>query len=66
MLELEMFFFGYPRIVGLEHFLNLTRLRIVNQKISSMKGVEVCRNLEELWICEGQLTKIEGAIIVVM
>lgn len=60
VLELEMFFFGYPRVVGMEYFPSLTKLRVVNQKINSMKGVEACMNLEELWICEGQLTKIEG------
>lgn len=64
--ELEMFFFGYPRIVGLEHFPNLTKLCIVNQKISSMKGVEACMNLEELWVCEGKLAKIEGSATVVL
>lgn len=60
VLELEMFFFGCPRIVGMQYFPNLTKLRIVNQKIGSMKGVDACTNLEELWICEGQLIKIEG------
>ena len=64
--ELEMFFFGYPRIVGLEHFPNLTKLCIVNQKIHSMKGVETCMNLEELWVCEGKLTKIEGSATTVV
>ena len=64
--ELEMFFFGYPRIVGMEYFPNLTKLCIVNQKMSSMKGVEACMHLEELWICEGQLTKIEGTVVDVL
>ena len=58
-----MFFFGYPRIVGMQHFPNLSKLSIVNQKIGSMKGIEACMNLEELWICEGQLTRIEGDLI---
>ena len=60
MFELEMFFFGFPRIVGMKHFPRLTKLCIVNQKITSMKGIESCKSLQELWICEGQLTKIEG------
>ena len=64
--ELEMFFFGYPRIVGMNYFPNLTKLCIVNQKINSMKGVEGCMHLEELWICEGQLTKIEGTAVDVL
>lgn len=58
--ELEMFFFGFPRIVGMEHFPRLTKLCIINQKITSMEGIESCRTLQELWVCEGRLTKIEG------
>lgn len=52
---LEIFFFGCPRIVGLHHFPFLSCLRIVNQRISSMKGLSVCTSLNELWICEGDI-----------
>ena len=52
---LEIFFFGCPKIVGLHHFPNLCILRIVNQKISSMKGIECCGSLEELWISEAEI-----------
>lgn len=52
---LEIFFFGCPRIVGLHHFPFLSCLRIVNQRISSMKGISVCTSLNELWICEGDI-----------
>ena len=53
--QLEIFFFGYPRIVGLHHFPVLRCLRIVNQKIKSMKGLQCCHSLKELWICEGDI-----------
>ncbi|KAL5493183.1 hypothetical protein EMCRGX_G014321 [Ephydatia muelleri] len=57
---LEIFFFGFPKIVGMHHFPNLTSLCIMNQKIYKISGLESCRLLEELWICEGCIEKIEG------
>ena len=50
---LEIFFFGYSRLVGLHHFPSLRKLCVMNQKIHSLSGLESCRNLEELWVCEG-------------
>ena len=50
---LEFFFFGCPRIVGLQHFPALRCLRIVNQKLPSLLGIGSCPFLEELWVCEG-------------
>ena len=59
--SLEMFFFGCPRIVGLQNFPNLSCLKVVNQKIGSMRGIESCITLEELWICEGEIeVKLTG------
>ena len=49
---LEFFFFGCPRIVGLQHFPALCCLRIVNQKLTSLLGIKDCPSLEELWVCE--------------
>ncbi|XP_056401266.1 leucine-rich repeat-containing protein 9 isoform X2 [Hyla sarda] len=57
---LEMFFSGYPQMVGLCYFPNLTNLTIVGQSIESICNLESCPLLEELWITEGQLTRIEG------
>ena len=51
--KLEIFFFGFPRIVGMRHFPNLTYLCVMNQKIEKLSGLETCKNLEELWVCEG-------------
>ncbi|XP_056666815.1 leucine-rich repeat-containing protein 9 isoform X1 [Monodelphis domestica] len=59
-LKLEMFFSGYPYIVGLASFPNLTSLTVVAQNISRISGLESCLLLKELWIAECHLTKIEG------
>ncbi|XP_073751395.1 leucine-rich repeat-containing protein 9 isoform X3 [Callorhinus ursinus] len=50
--KLEMFFSGYPRIVGLSLFPNLTSLTIVAQDIKEISGLETCLRLKELWIAE--------------
>ncbi|XP_041616036.1 leucine-rich repeat-containing protein 9 isoform X4 [Vulpes lagopus] len=52
MSKLEMFFSGYPRIVGLSLFPNLTSLTIVAQDIKEISGLETCSRLKELWIAE--------------
>ncbi|XP_035117929.2 leucine-rich repeat-containing protein 9 isoform X2 [Callithrix jacchus] len=58
--KLEMFFSGYPRIVGLSLFPNLTSLTIVAQDIKEISGLETCLQLKELWITECCIEKIEG------
>uniref|UniRef100_A0A8C0CWK9 Leucine rich repeat containing 9 n=1 Tax=Balaenoptera musculus TaxID=9771 RepID=A0A8C0CWK9_BALMU len=58
--KLEMFFSGYPRIVGLSLFPNLTSLTIVAQDIKEISGLETCLRLKELWIAECCIEKIEG------
>ncbi|XP_060475937.2 leucine-rich repeat-containing protein 9 isoform X5 [Panthera onca] len=58
--ELEMFFSGYPRIVGLSLFPNLTSLTIVAQDIKEISGLETCLQLKELWIAECCIEKIGG------
>ncbi|EDM03591.1 similar to RIKEN cDNA 4921529O18 (predicted) [Rattus norvegicus] len=50
--KLEMFFSGYPRIVGLSLFHNLSSLTIVAQDIKEISGLETCLRLKELWIAE--------------
>ncbi|XP_040598886.1 leucine-rich repeat-containing protein 9 isoform X2 [Mesocricetus auratus] len=50
--KLEMFFSGYPRIVGLSLFPNLSSLTIVAQDIKEISGLETCLQLKELWIAE--------------
>ncbi|XP_039096685.1 leucine-rich repeat-containing protein 9 [Hyaena hyaena] len=58
--ELEMFFSGYPRIVGLSLFPNLMSLTIVAQDIKEISGLETCLQLKELWIAECCIEKIGG------
>ncbi|XP_039271513.2 leucine-rich repeat-containing protein 9-like [Styela clava] len=58
--KLEMFFSGFPRIVGLVHFPHLTSLIIVGQTISKIENLEHCPELRELWIAECQLKTIHG------
>uniref|UniRef100_A0A673U1C3 Leucine rich repeat containing 9 n=1 Tax=Suricata suricatta TaxID=37032 RepID=A0A673U1C3_SURSU len=58
--ELEMFFSGYPRIVGLSLFPNLMSLTVVAQDIKEISGLETCLRLKELWIAECCIEKIEG------
>ncbi|XP_067847992.1 leucine-rich repeat-containing protein 9 isoform X2 [Heptranchias perlo] len=57
---LEMFFSGYPRMVGLLYFPNLVVLTLVKQNISRIEGLDACPLLTQLWIVESQLTEIEG------
>ncbi|XP_051873980.1 leucine-rich repeat-containing protein 9 [Pristis pectinata] len=58
--ELEMFFSGYPRMVGLLNFPNLVVLTLVKQDIRRIEGLEGCPLLSELWIVESHLVDIEG------
>uniref|UniRef100_H3BH59 Leucine rich repeat containing 9 n=1 Tax=Latimeria chalumnae TaxID=7897 RepID=H3BH59_LATCH len=57
---LEMFFSGYPSMVGLAYFPNLTTLTLVGQNIESIQSLESCPHLKELWIVQCSLTKIEA------
>ncbi|XP_076978788.1 cilia- and flagella-associated protein 73-like isoform X2 [Tamandua tetradactyla] len=50
--KLEVFFSGYPHMVGLSLFPNLTSLTIVAQDIKETSGLETCAVLKELWIAE--------------
>ncbi|KAM4625879.1 leucine-rich repeat-containing protein 9 [Polymixia lowei] len=58
--SLEVFFSGYPRMVGLSLFPRLCQLTIVDQNISHIQGLECCPLLRELWVVECQLTGISG------
>ncbi|XP_078516483.1 leucine-rich repeat-containing protein 9 [Lissotriton helveticus] len=57
---LEMFFSGYPGMVGLSFFPNLTSLILVGQNIQKIASLESCPSLRELWIAECHLTMIDG------
>ncbi|XP_025943077.1 leucine-rich repeat-containing protein 9 [Apteryx rowi] len=57
---LEMFFSGYPQMVGMKYFPNLTTLTLVGQRIQKISDLEHCLLLRELWIAECCLVKIDG------
>ncbi|ROL49635.1 Leucine-rich repeat-containing protein 9 [Anabarilius grahami] len=59
-MVLEMFFSGFPCMVGLSLFPRLSRLTIVGQSISSIQGLEYCPLLRELWVVECKLNEISG------
>ncbi|XP_075874195.1 leucine-rich repeat-containing protein 9 isoform X2 [Nelusetta ayraudi] len=58
--SLEMFFSGFPRMVGLSFFPVLRQLTIVGQSINRIEALDCCPLLEELWVAECHLTEISG------
>ncbi|XP_062326280.1 leucine-rich repeat-containing protein 9 [Osmerus eperlanus] len=58
--SLEVFFSGYPRMVGLALFPKLCQLTVVGQNIRHIQSLEACPMLRELWVVECQLTEISG------
>ncbi|KAF5890679.1 leucine-rich repeat-containing protein 9-like, partial [Clarias magur] len=57
---LELFFSGFPRMVGLSLFPRLVTLTIMGQNVSTIQGLENCPLLRELWVSECRLTEISG------
>ncbi|XP_029316164.1 leucine-rich repeat-containing protein 9 [Cottoperca gobio] len=58
--SLEIFFSGFPCMVGLSFFPRLCHLTIVAQDIKHIEGLECCPLLRELWIVQCYLTGISG------
>ncbi|XP_056250018.1 leucine-rich repeat-containing protein 9 isoform X2 [Seriola aureovittata] len=58
--SLEIFFSGFPRMVGLSIFSRLCQLTIVGQNIKYIEGLECCPLLWELWVVQCHLTGISG------
>ncbi|XP_072222222.1 leucine-rich repeat-containing protein 9 [Leuresthes tenuis] len=58
--SLEIFFSGFPRMVGLSFFPSLCQLTIVEQDIKHIEGLECCPLLQELWIVQCHLTEMSG------
>ena len=49
----EIFFAGYPKMVGLNLFPHLKTLTIINQAtLQKLEGLMSCPHLTELWVCE--------------
>ncbi|XP_041810349.1 leucine-rich repeat-containing protein 9 [Chelmon rostratus] len=57
---LEIFFSGFPRMVGLSFFPRLCQLTIVGQNIKHIEALECCPLLRELWVVQCHLTGISG------
>nr|XP_046268045.1 leucine-rich repeat-containing protein 9 isoform X2 [Scatophagus argus] len=58
--SLEIFFSGFPRMVGLSFFPRLCQLTIVGQNIKHIEALECCPLLRELWVVQCHLTEISG------
>ncbi|XP_042565653.1 leucine-rich repeat-containing protein 9 [Clupea harengus] len=58
--SLEVFFSGYPRMVGLSLFPRLSKLIILGQSMTQIQGLEHCPLLKELWVAECQLKEVSG------
>ncbi|XP_074516923.1 leucine-rich repeat-containing protein 9 isoform X1 [Sebastes fasciatus] len=58
--SLEIFFSGFPRMVGLSFFPRLCQLTILGQDIKHIEGLEFCPLLQELWVVQCHLTGISG------
>lgn len=54
--SLEIFFSGFPRMVGLSFFPRLCHLTIVGQDIKHIEALECCPLLRELWVVQCHLT----------
>lgn len=52
---LEMFFSGFPRLIGLHHFPNIHTLTVIGQSISALSGLSTLTKLKELWVAECQI-----------
>uniref|UniRef100_A0A3P9HJB9 Leucine rich repeat containing 9 n=1 Tax=Oryzias latipes TaxID=8090 RepID=A0A3P9HJB9_ORYLA len=58
--SLEIFFSGFPRMVGLSFFPRLCQLTIVDQTIEHIEGLENCPLLQQIWIVQCRLREISG------
>lgn len=54
--SLEMFFTGFPRMLGLALFPALRQLTILGQDVEHIEGLQGCPLLQELWVAECHLT----------
>ena len=54
--RLEMFFSGFPQIIGMDYFPNLQSLTLMGQQIADLENLECLPNLTELCVSESKLT----------
>ena len=55
-MSLEMFFSGFPKIIGMEYFPNLLSLTLMGQEITKLENLDCLPNLTELCVSECNLT----------
>ena len=53
--SLEMFFSGFPKIIGMENFPSLQSLTLMGQQITTLENLECLPNLTELCVSESKL-----------
>ena len=58
--QLELFMHNFPRMVCLDLFGHLRKLKLIQQKVKAIRCLETLVHLEELWLAEMALEKIEG------
>lgn len=57
---IEIFFLGYPKMIGLNLFPHLRKLVIINQPaLQKIEGLAHVQKLQELWICECDIKHLE-------
>ena len=54
--SLEMFFSGFPKIIGMEYFPSLQSLTLMGQAITELENLEHLPNLTELCVSECKLS----------
>lgn len=54
--SLEMFFSGFPKIIGMENFPSLQSLTLMGQQITMLENLECLPNLTELCVSESKLS----------
>ncbi|CAH3150734.1 unnamed protein product [Pocillopora meandrina] len=58
--SLEMFFSGFPKIIGMENFPDLQNLTLMGQQITTLENLDCLPNLTELCVSESKITAISG------
>ncbi|GBF89449.1 hypothetical protein Rsub_02021 [Raphidocelis subcapitata] len=58
--ELELFLGSMPKMLALNLFPALKTLRLIDQGISEVRGLDACTALERLWLCENRITSLAG------
>ena len=54
--SLEIFFSGFPKIIGMENFPDLQNLTLMGQQITTLENLDCLPNLTELCVSESKIT----------